>query len=72
MSEKKCVVCSDPVSFEEYQSFSQEFKPYPAHAECFDTFVNADEFLKFASKCVSPSESLKPSSSQSSLATSPS
>ena len=49
MSEKKCVVCNDVVELKEYKQLASEFKPYPVHGECFDTFVNADEFLEFAS-----------------------
>lgn len=49
MIEKKCVVCDDVVEIEEYEQLASEFKPYPVHGECFDTFVNADEFLEFAS-----------------------
>jgi len=49
MEEKKCIVCNETVSLEEYQSLAQEFKSYSVHVDCFDTFVNADEFLKFAS-----------------------
>ena len=45
MTKKKCVVCNDTVELREYQSLASEFKPYPVHAECFDTFVNADEFF---------------------------
>ena len=49
MIEKKCIVCNDTVEPEEYKLLASEFKPYPVHEECFDTFINADEFLKFAS-----------------------
>ena len=49
MSEKKCVLCNEIVELKEYQQLADEFKPYPVHGECFDTFVNADEFLEFAS-----------------------
>ena len=52
MSEKKCVVCNDVVELKEYKQLASEFKPYPVHGKCFDTFVNADEFLEFASSRV--------------------
>ena len=47
---KKCIVCKNTVEPKEYSLLAPEFKPYPVHSECFDIFVNADEFLQFAIK----------------------
>ena len=44
----KCVVCYSEVSKKELDKLADEFKQYPAHSECFDTFETADEFLKYA------------------------
>ena len=43
-----CVVCDELVDQDEYEKFGAEFKDYPAHGDCFDSFDDADEFLKFA------------------------
>ena len=43
-----CVVCGKPVPSQELQEVAKEFKPYPAHTDCFDSFDNADDFIKFA------------------------
>lgn len=57
LSFMKCIVCHESITSEEYSQWAEEFKPYPAHAECFDTFANTDEFLEFASKHVSSQKS---------------
>ncbi|MDE0118435.1 MAG: hypothetical protein OXM55_00305 [Bdellovibrionales bacterium] len=57
---KKCIVCKNIVESEEYSLLAPEFKPYPVHAECFDTFTNADEFLQFALKNKSSNKQHKP------------
>jgi hypothetical protein len=44
----KCVVCNEEINNEDYSLISEEFKPYPAHKECFDGFETADDFLIFA------------------------
>lgn len=43
-----CLVCEESIEKEELKGVASEFKPYPAHSECFDSFINADEFLEFA------------------------
>lgn len=43
-----CIVCDDILTDSEFALISDEFKAYPAHADCFDTFESADEFLAFA------------------------
>ena len=48
MQEKQCIVCKNIVNSDEYNSLAPEFKSYPVHFDCFDTFTNADEFLEFA------------------------
>ena len=50
MAEKRCIVCNGILESDEYESLAEDFKPHPVHGECFDTFVNADEFLEFASE----------------------
>lgn len=53
----KCIVCHEKVTNEEYNELAPEFKPYPVHGECFDTFTDADEFLEFASEQASSQKS---------------
>lgn len=48
MKDKICIVCNEAVDLEEYKKIAPPLKPYPVHPECFNTFVNADEFLEFA------------------------
>ena len=43
-----CIVCNDPVSSRELNNVTEEFKPFPAHEDCFDSFTDADEFLSYA------------------------
>ena len=42
---KDCVVCRTPVPVKELKELAEDFKDYPVHAECFDTYENADLFL---------------------------
>lgn len=44
----KCLVCHEEITPEEISQMSAEFKLYPAHQDCFDSFDSADEFLAFA------------------------
>ena len=43
-----CIVCNDPISLNELSNVAEEFKPFPAHEDCFDSFTDADEFLNYA------------------------
>ena len=45
---KKCIVCGDKLTGDEERRLAPEFKPYPVHGECFDTFENADDFIEYA------------------------
>ena len=65
MQEKQCVVCKNIVNSDEYNSLATEFKPYPVHFDCFNTFVNADEFLEFAKNKVISETNKKPDPDQS-------
>ena len=56
MDKKLCIVCKNLINQDEYSSLAPEFKLYPVHFDCFDTFVNADEFLKFAENKVKTHE----------------
>jgi len=42
----KCVICGENLEQEDLANVSSEFKEYPCHNECFDSFENADAFLK--------------------------
>jgi len=46
----KCLVCHEEITPEELPQMSAEFKLYPAHQDCFDSFDSADEFLAFAAE----------------------
>ena len=47
---EKCLVCNKPIKESELKKVAKEFKPFPAHKECFDSFDTAEDFLKFAKK----------------------
>ena len=40
-----CCVCGSPVDQDENNQTAQEFRP--VHGECFDSFENADEYMKY-------------------------
>ena len=44
----KCIVCNELIDKDEFDNISMEFKEFPAHGECFDTFDDAECFLEFA------------------------
>ena len=44
----KCIVCSEQLNPEEFLKLAEEFKPFPAHKECFDEFEDAETFLAYA------------------------
>ncbi len=60
----KCIVCHSKLTKAEYDELAPEFKPHPVHKECFDTFVNADEFLEFASEQTSSKKFSPPPATQ--------
>jgi hypothetical protein len=46
----KCIYCTEELTKPEYLDHAEEFRPYPSHDDCFDTFENAEEFLRWAYK----------------------
>lgn len=44
----RCLVCQENLDEADLVQLVDEFKKFPAHPECFDSFENADEFLTFA------------------------
>ena len=53
-----CIVCGDIVSEADFALMSEEFKAYPAHSDCFDSFSSADAFLAFATSRALPTEEI--------------
>lgn len=52
-----CKVCGDQLTSQEFDKLSDEFKHYPAHVECFDSFESVDEFIMMVLK---ENEAMKP------------
>jgi len=56
MKKENCIVCNHSIDNEEIKLLSNEFKHYPAHKECFDTYETAENFLEHAIELLNKGE----------------